>query len=63
MSQSHLKTLFLMDYLGDEERAKALYQDFKFKVVAAFPANSEWTLTGRQIENAIARFGHRLRGA
>jgi len=51
----------LMDYLGDEERARALYRDFKFRVVAKFPPNSEWTLTGRQIENAITRIGHRLR--
>ncbi len=45
----------LIDYLGDEGRARGLYQDFKFKVIAAFPTNSEWTLTGRQIESAIAR--------
>jgi hypothetical protein len=47
----------LIDYLNDEERARALYQDFKFKVIAAFPANSEWTLTGAQIESALAAIG------
>lgn len=53
----------LIDYLGDEERARALYQDFKFKVVARFPTNSEWTLTGRQIENAISKMAHMQQGS
>jgi hypothetical protein len=48
----------LMDYLGDEARARALYQDFKFRVIAAFSANSDWILTGAQIENALVRIGH-----
>jgi hypothetical protein len=47
----------LIDYLGDEERVRALYQDFKLKAVARFPANSEWRLTRRQIENAISKIG------
>jgi len=51
----------LIDYLGNEERARGLYQGFKFKVIATFPPNSEWTLTGRQIEQAIG-FGSGLRG-
>jgi len=49
----------LMDYLGDESRVRALYQDFKFKVVAAFPGNSDWTLTGCQIETALSRIAGR----
>ncbi len=53
----------LIDYLGDEERARALYQNFKFKVVARFPANSEWRLTGRQIENAISKMAHVQQGS
>lgn len=49
----------LLDYLGDEQRARALYQDFKFTVVAAFPPNSTWTLTGRDIESALSRISNR----
>ena len=45
----------LIDYLGDEERARTLYQNFKFKVVARLPTNAEWRLTGRQIEIAISK--------
>ena len=45
----------LMDYFGDEERTRALYQQFKFSVIARFAANSDWTLSGRQVETAIAR--------
>jgi hypothetical protein len=53
----------LIDYQSDEERARALYQDFKFKVVARFPANAEWTLTGRQIEKAISTMAHMQQGS
>lgn len=45
----------LMDYLGDEQRARALYQDFKFTTIVKLPRNQAWTLTGRQIEIEIAR--------
>jgi hypothetical protein len=45
----------LMDYLGDEDRALELYQHFKFKVIAGFPTNSGWMLSGREIEAAIFR--------
>jgi hypothetical protein len=45
----------LMDYLGDEQRARALYQDFKFKVISALPRHQVWTLTGLQIELEIIR--------
>jgi hypothetical protein len=30
----------LMDYFGDEQRVLALYQDFKFRVIAALPPNT-----------------------
>jgi len=43
----------LLDYLEDEEQARALYQHFKFRVIAGLPQNAEWTLTGRQIEQAL----------
>ena len=46
-----------MDYLGVEEQARQLYQQFKFAVIARLEPHSEWMLTGRQIESAIARIG------
>lgn len=49
----------LLDYLGSEERARALYHDFKFRVVSAFPQNSEWTITGREIEAVLRDLSHR----
>ena len=45
----------LMDYLGDEQRARSLYQDFKFTIIARLPSNQPWMVTGRQIEQEIAR--------
>ena len=45
----------LMDYFGDETKARTDYQGFKFQVIARLPMDSDWTLTGRQIERAIAR--------
>jgi hypothetical protein len=44
-----------MDYFGDEERTRALYQQFKFAVIARFAPNSDWTLNGRRVEHAITR--------
>lgn len=44
----------LTDYLRDDERARRLYQEFKFRIIAALPRNKEWMLTGRQIEHEIA---------
>lgn len=49
----------LMDYLADEAQARALYQDFKFSVIARLPTNQQWTLTGRQIEQAVAKIDFR----
>jgi hypothetical protein len=43
----------LMDYFQSEAAARALYQRFKFKVIAALPQNSRWTLNGSQIESAL----------
>jgi hypothetical protein len=34
----------LMDYLGVEEQARQLYQQFKFAVIARLEPNSEWML-------------------
>lgn len=46
----------LLDYLGDEEKAKAHYQNFKFAVIARLPQNSGWTLSGLQIEHSLRLF-------
>lgn len=43
-----------MDHLGDTERAKALYQDFKWKVIAKLPMDQDFVLTDEQIESAIS---------
>lgn len=45
----------LADYLGDDERALSLYQDFKSAVIAGFSMDAGWELTDRQIENAITK--------
>jgi hypothetical protein len=43
----------LLDYLGDEQAARSQYQEFKFRVIAALPRNTDWTLNGRDIESAL----------
>jgi hypothetical protein len=53
----------LMDYLGDEQRARELYQEFKFTTIAELPPNQPWTLTGRQIEQAIAKIEARRKSS
>lgn len=51
----------LMDYLGDEQRARVLYHDFKFSTIAKLSTSKPWALTGRQIELEIARIESRRR--
>lgn len=51
---AQLALAILMDHLGDTERAKALYQDFKWKVIAKLPMDQDFVLTDEQIESAIS---------
>jgi Family of unknown function (DUF6166) len=51
---AQLSLAILLDHLnGDRERALALYQDFKFKVIQWLPMDSDFVLTDEQIETAI----------
>jgi len=43
----------LLDYYGKDAPELRYYQDFKFRVVAALPQESDWTMTGAQIETAM----------
>jgi hypothetical protein len=52
------------DVLGDDDRAQAVYQKLKFKLVGGL-AHEEWVLSERQIRSAIEaieqeRSGHAL---
>ena len=49
---AQLALALLADHLQNHLRALALYQDFKWKVVAGLPRD-EWTLNGDDIERAI----------
>ncbi len=40
------------DVLGDDDRAQAVYQQLKFKLIGRLP-HEEWVLTERQIRSAI----------
>jgi hypothetical protein len=51
---AQLALALLLDYTGDSRRALRLYQEFKRRVVAAWPGDGDWTLTGDQIDAAIA---------
>lgn len=50
---AQLALALLADYLGDDQQALALYQEFKFRVVAALP--EYWKLTGQDIDKALKR--------
>ena len=41
------------DALGDDDRARSVYQPFKFKVVGALASNT-WTLTEDQVRASVA---------
>jgi hypothetical protein len=48
---AQLALALLADHLGDDERAVALHQDFKWAVVVNLPHS--WTLTGRDINRLL----------
>jgi hypothetical protein len=49
---AQLALALLADHVGDDERALAVYQDFKFAVVAGF-ASDEWTLSSQDNDEAL----------
>ena len=51
---AQLALAILLDYYGDPEKARALYQSFKFRVVAGWPQESNWKITGAEIEMVCA---------
>lgn len=51
---AQLSLAILLDHFnGDRERATALYQDFKFMVIAKLPMDEDFVLTDEQVETAI----------
>lgn len=52
---AQLALAILLDHFnGDTERALSLYQDFKWKIIAKLPMDSDFVLTDEQIESAIS---------
>ena len=51
---AQLALALLVDHLGDIEQALDFYQSFKWAVVARLPRWTEWSLTSRDIDQAIA---------
>jgi hypothetical protein len=47
--------ILLEHFKGDQVRAKELYQDFKFKVIARLPMDEDFQLTDEQVESAISQ--------
>jgi hypothetical protein len=50
---AQLALAILADHLGDDEQAFNLYQRFKWAVIAELPRKRSWTLTSRDIDQAI----------
>ncbi|HEY8097180.1 MAG TPA: DUF6166 domain-containing protein [Methylobacter sp.] len=46
---AQLALAILCDFLGDDEQAIQLYQDFKFEVIARWAQNEPWSIAGQQI--------------
>jgi Family of unknown function (DUF6166) len=51
---AQLALAILADYLKDDQRALSLYMEFKFMVITRLPMDEDFTLTDREIENAIS---------
>ena len=49
---AQLALAILADYLGDDQKALDLYQDFKQAAVANLP-HKKWILTGEEITRAL----------
>jgi len=49
---AQLALALLADYLGDEEEAQLLYQEFKWTVVSHL-VREHWILTGKEIRKAL----------
>lgn len=50
---AQLALAILLDYYGKDSSSLRLYQHFKFSVIANFPQEDDWKLTGEQIEEEI----------
>lgn len=51
---AQLALAMLADHFNDGRKALEIYQDFKFAVIAGL-SGDEWTLTSREIEQALER--------
>lgn len=49
---AQLALALLADHFGDGRKALEIYQDFKFTVIAGL-SGDDWTLTSREIEQAL----------
>ena len=50
---AQLALAILADHLGDDKQALALYQDFKWAVVAHMPIDESWELTSEEVDLAL----------
>jgi hypothetical protein len=50
---AQLALALLADALADDDRAIRLHQDFKFKVVAAWPEGERWWITAERIAAVV----------
>lgn len=50
---AQLALALLADLLGDDTRALALYQEFKWRVIARLPYGQPWGLTSREALAAL----------
>lgn len=51
---AQLALAILADFLEDDLEALALYQPFKWRIIAQLPVGRNWELTGQQIADVIA---------
>ena len=51
---AQLALAILLDYYGNRAEAVRYYQSFKFAVIGRLPQEGDWTMTGTDIEAAMA---------
>jgi len=59
---AQLALAILADFLGDDRKALAFYQPFKWRIIAQLPRDKAWTLTGAQILAAVEALEQEMKG-
>ena len=59
---AQLSLAICADFLDDDRRALAVYQPFKFRIIAQLTMGRPWTLTGAQVADVVEVLEDEMKG-